>query len=153
MEAGGNADIGKICNHACMSRFGRGWVAATAVLVAALMPLAEGVAGGPAHSGKYPRWRMLTDSEDTTTSKCIGKPVTPICAVETLKACFKRSQIELCRMASLNGEAEQFEKLGPPFRDYKTEYTTIKYQTVRHVPANLRNVGWIKRGDVDVHNT
>jgi len=128
-------------------------IVAMAVLVALLIAPDASIAGGPQHTGKAPRWRTLTDSEETTTSKCIGKPVTPICAVETLKACFKRSEIALCRIASFNGESEKFEKLGPPFRGYKTEYTIIKYQTIRRVPANLRNVGWIKRGDVDVHIT
>lgn len=136
-----------------MPPFGRIRVVAMAVLVAALMPFEASVAGGPQHTGKAPRWRTLTDRDETTTSKCIGKPVSPICAVETLEACFKRKQIELCRMASLNGESEKFEDLGPRFPDRKTEYTIIKYQTIRRVPANLRDVGWIKRGDVDVHIT
>jgi len=126
---------------------------AMALLAAALMPPGMSIAGGPQYSGKAPRWRTLTFSEETTTSKCIGKPVTPICAVETFRACFKRKQIELCRMASLNGESEKFEDLGPPFPDCKTEYTIIKYQTIRHVPANLRDVEWIKRGDAQVDIT
>ena len=111
-----------------------------AVLVAALMPFNAGVAGGPSHSGKAQPWRTLTDSEETTTSKCIGKPITPICAVETFFACFNRKQIELCRMAFLNGESEEF-NLGPPFPDYKTEYTIIKYQTIRHAPPRPKNMG------------
>jgi len=65
---------------------------------------------------------------------------------------FDRSRIDLCRMAFLNGESERF-RLGPPSPEFKTEYTIIKYQTIRHVPANLRDVEWIKRGDVDVHIT
>jgi len=135
-----------------MPRFGSGRVVAMAVLVALLIAPGMSIGGGPQHSGKAARWRTLTDSEETTTSKCIGKPVTPICAVETFFACFDRSQIELCRKASLNGESRKF-YLGPPFPDYKTEYTIIKYQTIRHVPANLRDVWWIKRGDVRVDIT
>jgi hypothetical protein len=127
-------------------------IVAMAVLVALLIAPDASIAGGPQHSGKAPRWRTLTFSEETTTSKCIGKPVTPICAVETFEACFKRSQIELCRMAYLNGESMKFH-LGYSSPEYKTEYTIIKYQTVGHVPADLRDVGWIKRGDVEVHLT
>jgi hypothetical protein len=120
---------------------------AMALLAAALMPPDASIAGGPQHTGKAPRWRTLTDSEETTTSKCIGKPVTPICAVETLNACFKRKQIELCRMAVINGGSETFD-LSYSSPKSKTEYTIIKYQTIQHVPANLRDVTWIKRGDV-----
>ena len=125
---------------------------AIAALVGALVPFAAGVAGGPSHSNKAPRWRTLTFSDETTTSKCIGKPKTPICAVETFRACFKRSQIELCRKAFLNGESEKFH-LGYSSPESKSEYTIIKYQTIRHVPANLRDVTWIKRGDVRVDIT
>ncbi len=124
-----------------MTRLGRIRAVAMAVLVALLIAPGMSLAGGPAHTGKFPRWRTLTDRDETTTSKCIGKPVTPICAVETARACFDRSRIDLCRMASLNGESEKFEDLGPPFPDDKTEYIIIKYQTirrVRHVPANIR---------------
>ncbi len=123
-----------------MTPFGRIRVVAMVLLVAALMPPGASVAGGPSHTGKALRWRTLTFSDETTTSKCIGKPVTPICAVETFEACFKRSQIELCRMAYLNGESETFH-LGYSSPESKTEYTIIKYQTirhVRHVPANIR---------------
>ncbi len=123
-----------------MPRFGRIRVVAIAVLVAALVPSGASVAGGPAHSGKAPRWRTLTDRDETTTSKCIGKPLTPICAVETFFACFNRKQIGLCRMAYLNGESDIFEDLGPRFPDDKTEYTIIKYQTIRHVPPPPPNL-------------
>ena len=119
----------------------RGWVVAMAVLATALMPFAAVVAGGPSHSGKVPRWRTLTDSEETTSSKCIGKPVTPICAVETFEACFKRKHIKLCWIVSPHGEAEKFEDLGSPFPDHKTEYTIIKYQTIRHAPPRPKNMG------------
>ena len=123
-----------------------------AVIVALLVAPGMSIAGGAQHPGKAPRWRTLTDSEETTTSKCVGKPVTPICAVETARACFDRSQIELCRIAFLNGESEKFH-LGPPSPEFKTEYTIVKYQTIRHVPANLRDVTWMKRGDVRVDFT
>jgi len=132
-----------------MARFGRIRVIAAAVLVALLMPFAAGVAGGPSRSGKPPRWRTMTFSDETTTSKCIGKPLTPICAVETLRACFQRKQIQLCRMAYRNGESEKFD-LGYSSTEYKTEYTIIKYQTIRRVPANQRDVTWMKRGDVRI---
>lgn len=43
-------------------------------------------------------WRKLTHDPATTTSTCIGNPVTPLCAAETFWACFLRLQPELCDM-------------------------------------------------------
>jgi hypothetical protein len=43
-------------------------------------------------------WRKLTHDEATTTSRCIGNPVTPLCAVETYWACFLHRRPELCDM-------------------------------------------------------
>ncbi len=43
-----------------------------------------------------PEIRTITQTE--STSKCIGDPRTPLCAVETLLACNIRGQIELCQM-------------------------------------------------------
>lgn len=71
---------------------------AIAVLGALLIAPDASIAGGPQHPGKAPRWRTLTDSEETTTSKCIGKPATPICAVETFVACADPSRKKLCAM-------------------------------------------------------
>lgn len=41
-------------------------------------------------------WRKLTLDDATSSSRCIGNPVTPLCAVETYLACFLRLQPELC---------------------------------------------------------
>ncbi|WP_155801730.1 hypothetical protein [Magnetospirillum molischianum] len=43
-------------------------------------------------------WHALTQDDATTESKCIGNPVTPLCAVETVIACFVRGSDELCRI-------------------------------------------------------
>jgi hypothetical protein len=43
-------------------------------------------------------WRKLTREDASTSSTCIGNPVTPLCAVETYWACFIRRQPELCDM-------------------------------------------------------
>lgn len=45
-------------------------------------------------------WRKLTHDEATTTSTCIGNPVTPLCAVETYWACFLHRRPELCDMVA-----------------------------------------------------
>ena len=39
---------------------------------------------------------------NAATSGCIGQPTTPICAVETLLACWVRGQPTLCRTVAVN---------------------------------------------------
>ena len=43
-------------------------------------------------------WRKMTRDDATTTSRCVGNPVTPLCALETYLACFLRRQPEFCDM-------------------------------------------------------
>jgi hypothetical protein len=43
-------------------------------------------------------WRLMTQDPDTTSSKCVGDPKTPLCAVETIRACFIRYDDHLCRI-------------------------------------------------------
>jgi hypothetical protein len=44
-------------------------------------------------------WRQMTLDDATSTSKCVGKFDTPVCAVETVVACFARSRWDLCNDA------------------------------------------------------
>jgi hypothetical protein len=44
------------------------------------------------------KWRIMAHHDDASTSKCIGKPITPLCAVETVIACLARGENELCRI-------------------------------------------------------
>lgn len=44
-------------------------------------------------------WRQMTLDDATSDSKCVGKFDTPLCAVETVIACFARSHRELCNEA------------------------------------------------------
>ena len=115
---------------------------AIAVVVAALVPFAAGVAGGPSHGGKVPRWRTLTFSDETTTSKCIGKPVTPICAVETFLACAEPSRKKLCAMVSRPGLSEEHgadeDANRPPSPSRKLEYTIVEHPKIIHLPRGLR---------------
>ena len=41
---------------------------------------------------------VMTQDDTTTSSKCIGDPKTPLCAVETVIACFIRGDDDLCRI-------------------------------------------------------
>lgn len=44
------------------------------------------------------QWRYIADDDSLTTSRCIGSPATPLCATETLLACFQRGRMDLCRL-------------------------------------------------------
>ena len=44
-------------------------------------------------------FRLMTRDDTTSTSKCIGNPVTPLCAIETHLACWARDNKELCEIA------------------------------------------------------
>ncbi len=43
-----------------------------------------------------PELRILDFTNSGSTSACIGKPVTPLCAVETYAACYLRTEWPLC---------------------------------------------------------
>jgi len=69
-------------------------------------------------------WRKLTLDDATTTSTCIGNPVTPLCAVETYWACFLRREPELCDMVQAGVRPQS---KGPHIRpdireDYRITY-------------------------------
>lgn len=42
------------------------------------------------------QYRLIGPDEGRSDSRCIGRPDTPLCAVETLLACFARRQAALC---------------------------------------------------------
>jgi hypothetical protein len=67
-------------------------------------------------------WRKLTLDDATTTSRCIGNPVTPLCAVDTYWACFFRAQPELCDMVEAGARPPTLDK---PVPDYRQEYRVV----------------------------
>ncbi|MBI3709765.1 MAG: hypothetical protein HY246_19120 [Proteobacteria bacterium] len=42
------------------------------------------------------RWRVIDHTDEKSTSKCIGNPITPLCTVETDRACLLRKDDKLC---------------------------------------------------------
>ncbi len=52
------------------------------------------------------QWYYVTQNDANSSSHCIGAPTTPLCAVETLLACFQRGQMPLCRL--VDDGAEQY---------------------------------------------
>ncbi|CAA6604679.1 exported hypothetical protein [Rhodospirillaceae bacterium LM-1] len=87
--------------------------------------------------------RVITPSN--ATSKCIGDPKTPICAVETLLACFARQKAELCKLV----EAPEAD-LGDSTQEitYRVLFSKIIHK--RDIPKSLADSYWIKPGYAEV---
>jgi hypothetical protein len=96
-----------------------------------------------------PEVRVITAEEATTTSKCIGDPKTPLCAVETFIACFARHDGDLCQ------------RVGIPGGDFDAR-TDASAEVVKYVPLDVRPVNpkdfpaevqgaaWVQPGNVEV---
>lgn len=72
-----------------------------ALVLAAILSLAG---AGPALAGEPPpdppgEVRVAAQTNGDSTSDCIGRPVTPLCLVETILACDIRDDEKLCRIA------------------------------------------------------
>ncbi len=78
-------------------------IVCVARLLAAFLPdaSAAGRRNDPDVPPRDPRgyWRQMTLDDATSTSKCVGTFDTPVCAVETVVACFARSRWDLCNVA------------------------------------------------------
>ena len=106
----------------------------------------------PTAKPKPARWRIMTMEDATSTSRCIGDPRTPLCAVETLMACFIRRQVRLCTISEglPESEAGQFH-LSPLGPSYRTEYRVLRFRIIGNNDQLLNlNVEWLKPGDVDM---
>ena len=68
-----------------------------AMILAAALPALAGDAPLPplTPEGEY---LVMTQDDASSTSTCIGNPVTPLCAVETVMACLLRRDDGLCRI-------------------------------------------------------
>jgi hypothetical protein len=82
------------------------------VLMVVLVMLALVVPGGPARAGTPDpcadidgRWRTTGHDQAHTTSRCIGNPITPQCAIETLDAVFLRGDVGLLASVAAPGFA------------------------------------------------
>jgi hypothetical protein len=64
------------------------------IVIAAITALPAVAAPAPAlaadsWASQHP-WRVMTQSDAISTSRCIGDPKTPLCAIETVEACIVR---------------------------------------------------------------
>ena len=79
------------------------------------------------------RPRIMTMMDATSTSDCIGRPVTPLCAVETEMACFLRNDDSLCEVVGRDGFGGGSRRRGPPMIErYLISRSTIVDD--RHFP-------------------
>lgn len=68
-------------------------------------------------------WRKITHDDSTSDSKCIGNPVTPLCALETYFACFLRSRNDFCDMVEAGVRFNPKVKRQPTnYREYRIVY-------------------------------
>lgn len=62
--------------------------------------------------------RIMTMLDATSTSDCIGRPVTPLCAVETRMACFLRRDDRLCEVVGNDGFGFRSWEIAQPMLDH-----------------------------------
>ena len=130
--------------------------AATAALViatASAAPAADKPPQDPVDSrlltGVFPPdpegvWRRIGQTDSTST--CIGDPVTPLCAIETLVACMARRNSEFCQIA-----AAHF--LGPPPRFRGTGWTKQydRYRIYRVVSVRRATAEDVRAGRTGIN--
>ncbi|MEO5372727.1 MAG: hypothetical protein H7840_00450 [Alphaproteobacteria bacterium] len=97
-------------------------------------------------------WRKMGHDDATTTSKCVGNPVTPLCAVETVRACFVRVEDLLCGIAmGLDGPAGMVSRKKSVGITLRYRITGARILRDRDIPPNKRDGKWSwKAGDVQI---
>lgn len=83
-------------------------------------------------------------STDDATSKCIGNPITPLCAVETFFACSARQDIDLCRKVGVINFSYPDKKITSRYRVLKAKVLSEDDMT-----EELKDATWWKPGFVD----
>lgn len=91
---------------------GRKLVAALLVMMAFPSTIVAAVGAEPNNGQWQPDppgvWRKMTWDDQTSTSTCIGRLISPICTVETKLAGFVRKRNDLFAMAVFIGEEQEF---------------------------------------------
>ncbi len=96
-------------------------------------------------------WRQMTLDDATSDSKCVGRFDTPLCAVETVVACYTRGINELCSSARLDADTYRFTsgnhgfRTGERYRVVRAERLTD--DTILDIP---RETGPLQAGDIRV---
>jgi hypothetical protein len=79
---------------------------------------------------------VMTQDDATSSSKCVGNPVTPMCAVETLMACFVRGDDRLCQTA-MGVPANKVPHMGE-----LSDWPSIVYRVVRAEVLTDKHFPW-----------
>jgi hypothetical protein len=107
-------------------------------LFAALLCAAPARAADPELPKPDPpgRGRIMAHENDASTSACIGNPITPLCAAETVIACMARRDDELCRIGMGLEKPAGFYS-GPRHPDHYNRYRVLsaKRFTESNLPA------------------
>jgi len=113
------------------------WGAVAAVLIL--------LCGSVARAGETFPSDVRTIAATTATSSCIGDPRTPVCAVETFRACSARQDNALC--LRVGGEGFMFQK-----HPYNLRYRILSVcpLTPRNIPPEFRNSRGMAPGNVEV---
>ena len=84
-------------------------------------------------------------------SSCVGQPRTPICAVETLLACFFQRNADLCAVAT-PADARQSPAIHFAQSGTAVDYVVTGVHPVQEqdIAPDLKTADWIKVGDVEV---
>ena len=100
--------------------------------------------------------RILTMLDETSTSDCIGRPVTPLCAVETKMACFLRGNNNLCEVASGENFNLSNNMMAREHLWYRVTKTAIvddrhfPWRPIDHIYEPSRIIPSVKVGDVRI---
>jgi hypothetical protein len=107
------------------------------------------------------QWHLMTHDDATSTSQCIGDPRTPLCAIETVLACFLRHNDDLCRIGTGNPYFPEGIKsiVQPAYTqrywvagaEFVTAKNKVSYAKVRYLKPQLGDIA-IKLHDVDCYN-
>jgi len=84
------------------------------------------------------QWLYVTQDDTSSSSRCIGRPGTAMCAVETLLACFQRDRQDLCRM--VDDGTDQYAQI------FSTPADPGKYLAYRVLEARRINAATARTG-------
>jgi hypothetical protein len=88
-------------------------------------------------------WRIMGHDDAASSSKCVGNPITPLCAIESIIACFEREDGELCRIGMGLDERPFFDDRQPKQKTYRyRRYRVVAFKRfqsgnlppLRHLP-------------------
>lgn len=107
------------------------------------------MAAGAAHPGVASELRDIA-TDDTASSECIGDPRTPLCALDTWKACFMWGEPSLCEKVGLPGvefrtNTGEWPPIALSYQVY--EALDIEAPHLTHLPRDQR---WFRPGYVDL---